>query len=206
MKAFFREVAIIIILALIIYAALQAAVQNFRVEGSSMEPSIHEGQYILVNKAIYFFRSPERGDVIILHAPNNSRQDYIKRIIGIPGDTVVVNKGIVYINGTPLVEPYIKEPPEYRLSSRQVPPDRYFVLGDNRNNSADSHNGWFVPRENIIGLAWVCLWPPYCWGLAPNHQIQLGGLSEELSPMSSYPDWLTLLDSNNQQRLEYADL
>ena len=184
MRAFFREVLIIIVLALAIFALLQVAVQNFRVEGSSMEPSIHEGQYILVNKAVYFFRFPERGEVIILHAPNTSGQDYIKRVIGIPGDTVEVSKGVVYLNGTPLAEPYIKEPPAYILSRCQVPPEHYFVLGDNRNNSADSHNGWFLSRKSIVGKAWICLWPPYSWGLAPNYQIQVGEMGRESPPMS----------------------
>ena len=136
-----------------------------------MEPNIHEGQYVLVNKAIYAFQTPERGNTIVFRAPNGSGRDYIKRIIGRPGDIVEVRKGKVYINGSLIIEPYIDKPPVYTVHRKEVPSEFYFVLGDNRNNSNDSHNGWLVPRENIIGKAWLCLWPPGTWGFAPNYTI-----------------------------------
>jgi len=138
-----------------------------------MEPGLHEGQRLLVNKVVYRFHEPERGDIVIFRPPGDPEATpYIKRIIGLPGDTVRVKDGKVYINDSPLDEPYIKGPPSYRFSGTKVPEDNYFVLGDNRNNSNDSHNGWTVPRQNMLGKAWLSVWPPQAWGLAPNHTWQ----------------------------------
>ena len=172
MRAYVREILGTIILAVVIFLLLQATVQSFEVHLSSMEPNIHEGQRILVSKIAYQFHEPERGDVIIFHAPDNLRGDFIKRIIALPGDTVEVDKGLVYINGYQLDEPYIKDLPKYTLSRQKIPEDNYFVLGDNRNNSNDSHNGWTVPRENIIGKVWLSIWPPREWGLVTNYPLQ----------------------------------
>ena len=188
-----RELVETVILALLIFFAVKAVVQNFRVEGSSMEPSLHTEQYLLVNKAIYFrvdmdkvhdilpfisgdngqkrhlFRTPRRGDVIVFKYPGDTSRDFIKRVIGVPGDTVEVRDETVFVNGSPLKEDYIKDPPNYTYAPKTVPPGSYWVLGDNRRNSFDSH-AWaqncqptqqcdFVPEENIIGQAWVTYWP-----------------------------------------------
>jgi signal peptidase I len=188
-----RELAETVILALLIFFAVKAVVQNFRVEGASMEPSMHNNEYLLVNKALYFrtdlgrlhdflpfipggddeehhlFRAPRRGDVIVFKFPLDPSRDFIKRVIGVPGDTVEVRDETVFINGSPLSEDYIKDKPNYTYAPKTVPPGMYYVLGDNRRNSFDSH-AWgnscspqqlcdFVPEENIIGQAWVSYWP-----------------------------------------------
>ncbi len=139
-----------------------------------MEPSLQDGQQLLINKVVYYFREPERGDVIILHPPppySPKATPFIKRIIALPGDTIEVKNGEVYVNGSKLDEPYIKESPTYNLQQKKIPENEYFVLGDNRNNANDSHNGWTVPRQNIIGKAWLSIWPPGEWGLVPNYSL-----------------------------------
>ena len=172
MKTFFREFLITLILAVVVFFLLQASIQTFVVVGVSMEPSLQDGQRLLVNKAVYYLHEPERGDVIVFQPFNAQRTDYIKRTIALPGDTVEVKKGAVYVNGSQLNEPYIKNPPNYTTEQQKIPGDNYFVLGDNRNNSDDSHNGWVVPRQNIVGKAWLSIWPPDKWGLFPNYSLQ----------------------------------
>ena len=190
-----REFVETFILALLIFLAVRATLQNFRVEGSSMDPVLHNGQYLIVNKAIYtrinlktisrfipffdagdnpvryLFRPPRRGDVVVFRFPGNPERDFIKRVIGQPGDTVEIRDGTVYINGGPLDEPYIMSKPTYVYGPTEVPPHQYFVLGDNRNNSYDSHVWGFVPEENIIGQAWLSYWPRADWGLILNKHL-----------------------------------
>jgi signal peptidase I len=212
-----RELAETLLLAALIFLAVRASFQNFRVEGASMEPSLQDGEYLIVNKLTYaeldtsifdflpFFESgddpvrhlwdnPERGDVVVFRAPTNPNRDFIKRIIGLPGDTVVVNgtNGEVQVNGKVLDEPYIQgrtactQSSEDNICTFNVPPpgsavafetcgsaECYFVLGDNRQNSSDSRGGWYVPRENIIGKTLITYWnegSPSI-GLAPNHSV-----------------------------------
>ena len=167
MKSFLREILITLAIAAVIVLAVQASVQTFVVVMSSMEPSFQEGQRLFVNKAVYKFRDPQRGEVVIFEAPNAPGEDYIKRVIALPGDSIEVKNGAVYINGSELDEPYIMAPPKYTLAKQEVPESHYFVLGDNRNNSNDSHNDWLVPRGNMIGKAWLSTWPPDTWGLVP---------------------------------------
>ncbi|MBA7692052.1 Signal peptidase IB [subsurface metagenome] len=171
MKAFLREIVITLAIAAVIIIAFTVSVQTFGVYMSSMEPSFYEGQRLLVNKAAYIFGDPQRGDVAIFHAPGNRQGDYIKRVIARPGDTVEVKDGAVYVNGFKLDEPYIKSPPGYTLEEQKIPENMYFVLGDNRNNSDDSHSGWLVPRQNMIGKAWLSVWPPPEWGVVPSYSL-----------------------------------
>jgi len=171
MRNFLREAVIIIVLALIIFFAARATIQTFVVVMTSMEPSFHEGQRLVVNKAVYYFGEPERGDVVIFRAPSGRQEDFIKRVIGIPGDTVEVKDSAVYVNDVKIDEPYVESPPNYTVGKRKVPEDNYFVLGDNRNHSNDSHNGWTVPRDNIVGKAWLSTWPPEDWGMVPDYQL-----------------------------------
>jgi len=172
MRAFLREILVTLILAIVVFFTLQATVQSFIVVGSSMGPGLHAGQRLLINKVVYSFHEPERGDIIVFHPPDNQHVDYIKRIIALPGDTVEVKEETIYVNGSQLNEPYIKEPPKYTIREQKIAGSEYFVLGDNRNNSNDSHNGWTVPRQNIIGKAWLSIWPPNEWGLVPNYSLQ----------------------------------
>lgn len=159
-----REVLETILLTLVIFLAVRVALQNFRVEGESMFPTLHDGQYVLVNKIDYVFHAPERGDIVVFQAVPALQpdRDFIKRVVGLPGETVAVRSGAVYINGRALRETYIKEPPSYSFAPRRVPPDNYFVLGDHRNDSYDSSKWTSTPwlaRKYIIGKALVAYWP-----------------------------------------------
>ena len=175
MRAFFREILVIVIIAIAIFVGLQFIVEDFVIKEYCMEPNFQEGQRVYVFKLAYKLHEPERGDVIVFHPPpphNPKANPFIKRIIALPGDTVEVKKGFVYINGSQLDEPYIKEPPNYTFSQYKIPEDNYFVLGDNRNNANDSHTGWTVPHQNIIGKAWLSVWPPGEWGLVTHYPLQ----------------------------------
>ena len=172
MRALFRDILIIVVAAVVITLLIQTTVQKSSVIGYCMEPGLQNGQQLLINKVVYYFHEPERGDVIILHPPppySPKTTPFIKRIIALPGDTIEVKNGAVYINGSELDEPYIKEPPTYNFQQKKIPENEYFVLGDNRNNANDSHVWGTVPRQNIIGKAWLSIWPPSEWGLVPNY-------------------------------------
>ena len=166
-----REIIITVILAVAIFFAARATVQTYEVYQTSMEPSFYQGQRVVVVKAVYWWGEPQRGDVIIFSAPDSTGEEYIKRIIGIPGDTVEVAHGVVYINGVPLDEPYVERPFSYSSPEVIVPADSYYVLGDNRNVSNDSHLGWFLPRDKVIGKAWLITWPPSQWGVVPSYAL-----------------------------------
>lgn len=163
-RSVLRELVETALLTVIIFLVVRIAVQNFKVEGQSMEPSLHNNQYILVNKVDYLLHSPQRGDVVVFQAvpAGAPDRDFIKRIIGLPGDTVQVRNGAVYINGRRLAEPYKHRIPTYTFGPRKVPKNDYFVLGDNRNDSDDSHmwQSTWLPRQYIIGKAWISYWPP----------------------------------------------
>ncbi len=175
MRAFLRDILTTLIIAAVIFFGLQATVQSFVIDGHSMNPNFSNGQRLLVNKVVYKFHEPQRGDVIILEPPppyDPNTIPFIKRIIALPGETVEVKNGEVYVNGLKLYEPYIKEPPAYTFNQKKIPENEYFVLGDNRNNANDSHAGWTLPRQNIIGKAWLSIWPPGQWGLVANYPLQ----------------------------------
>ena len=164
-----REIAETIILILVIFFVVRLVVQNFKVQGTSMMPTVHNGSLVLVNKVDYFLHGPQRGDVIVFHAPpatGAQNQDFIKRVIGLPGDTVQIHNGKVFVNGRALSEPYELQTPDYTMKtipnthSDVVPKNTIFVLGDNRRNSYDSHLWGLLPDKNIIGKALVSYWPP----------------------------------------------
>ncbi len=172
MKAVSRDILITLILAVVIFFVLQAVVQSFVIVGSSMEPNFQDGERLLINKLVYKIHQPERGEVIVFHPPTDSQVDYIKRVIALPGETVAVKDGVVYINDRLLDEPYqLNGLPQYTFTELKVPSNEYFVLGDNRNYSNDSHNGWTVPRKNIIGKVWLLIWPPSEWGLVHHYPL-----------------------------------
>ena len=147
-----------LILALVLFVIINALTSRVRVENISMEPTLYPGELILVSKLAYTLGEPRHGDVVIFHAPNNPGQDYIKRIIGIPGDRVDIENGEVRVNGVLLNEPYIAAAPAY-MGSWTVEEGKLFVLGDNRNNSSDSHAWGFVPLDEVIGKALCVYWP-----------------------------------------------
>ncbi len=164
-----RELVETLLLTLVIFLLIRFAVQNFRIEGFSMEPNFHDGQFLLVNKIVYMLHPPERGDVVIFRFPNNPDRDFIKRIIGLPGDRVEIENGRVLINGEALPETYPLNPGSYSYGPVTVGQDEYFVLGDNRNNSSDSHSWGMLPSKNLIGKAWLSYWPPSQIGIVPTY-------------------------------------
>jgi signal peptidase I len=167
-RSLLREVLETALLTAIIFLVLNTTTGRFQVRGSSMEPTLYDGQYMLISKVTYWIHPPERGDVIVFHPPNDPGDDYIKRIVGLPGERVEIQNGHVSVDGVLLQEPYIANPGSYagvwELGDRD-----YFVLGDNRRNSSDSHTWGMFPEENIVGKAWLCYWPPERWDLVTHY-------------------------------------
>lgn len=168
----------IIVIFVALFVVLQLLFQSSIVKSISMQPTYYEGNRLLVSKVAYTFSEPQRGDVIALNPPVEGRENerFIKRIIGLPGEQVDVMFGKVTITTASgeqyvLEEDYIKAKPTYQYHSGVIPEGCYVVLGDNRNESFDSHYGWVVPEENIIGKAWIDLWPFSRLGLSKNHKF-----------------------------------
>ena len=169
-----RDTIQVVVLALVIFVMVRVVVQNHIVEGVSMEPSVHDGQVIMVSKMAYWFETPQRGDIVVFHFPRNRDQDFIKRVIGLPGDTIEIREGETYIDGYPLDESFLEVRPSSSLPSRQIPQGHYFVMGDNRNNSYDSRAWGTVPCDDIVGQAWFNIWPLDELGPAPNSSLATG--------------------------------
>src|SRR5579859_104288 len=154
-----REVIETVVLTVLMFLVIRLAVQNFNIDGFSMEPSLHNTELILVDKWSYLFHAPARGDVIVFVAPPHPDQDYIKRIIALPGDIITIRDTTVIVDGVILNERYVDPKNQgnnfaYKnITNMLVPPDDFFVLGDNREGSSDSRDWGFVPRANIIGRA-----------------------------------------------------
>ncbi len=146
-------------LSLLLFLAVGAFMGRVRIESISMEPTLYRGEFIVVNKMAPLGGDFQRGSVIVFRYPPDPNVQYIKRIVGLPGEQVLVSGGHVYINGRLLSEPYIMAAPTY-IGIWHVPVGAYFVLGDNRNRSNDSHVWGMVPRENIVGKAELIYWPP----------------------------------------------
>lgn len=204
-----REVAETLLLALLIYVGVQAIVPPYAVEGKSMNPTLEDGERLLVNRSVYAhfdvnrlwnllpgidrqvpdvvypFSPPERGDIVVLQPPVASDRPYIKRVIGLTGDRVAIHDGAVWINGDLLGEPYLRGV-ETRCDAPHcdliVPEGMVFVLGDNRGHSSDSRYFGPVPLDNVIGKAWLANWPPAEIGFVPHADYQLGE-QESLSEM-----------------------
>ena len=199
-----REVVETALLALLVFLAVRAGLQNFRVEGLSMYPTLDNGDHILVNKLAYaeidmerladfvpfvnaeagekrgVFGGPARGDIIVFESPANAADDLIKRVIGLPGERVEILNGRVYINGRLLEEPYITEPWGDSRPEIVIPARHYYVMGDNRNSSQDSRSGriGLIPRERIVGKALLTYWPLDTFGLAPNGGAEISATHE----------------------------
>ena len=186
-----REFLEAVLLALVVFLVIQTSVQNFKVDGPSMNHTLGHGQFLLVNKVVYFkidqerlsriipfwrvnqnresfaIHPPERGEVIVFHYPVDPKRDFVKRVIGVPGDRISIKEGTVLVNGAALSEPYIVAQDTSNMSERKMGRREYFVLGDNRPGSTDSRKGWNVPEENILGKVWIVYWPLSSWNLLP---------------------------------------
>lgn len=162
MKGTIREIIITVLLATIFFLGIRTVVHNFEVRGFSMEPNLHDGQFIIVSKAAYWFSKPDRGDIVVFNTPRLNH-GIIHRIVGLPGETIEIRAGEVYVNDTLLEERYTQGD-SIAAPRQKVPEGSYFIVGDNR--SAASWD--IVPRKKIVGKAWLCYWPIGDWGLAPN--------------------------------------
>jgi signal peptidase I len=193
-RVFLRDIPQIIFLAVLVFLGLRSVAGTFWVSGASMEPNLHEGQLLGVNKLAfthldgtplegvvpstrqgsvgYVFGGPRRGDIVVFRKRVGRNIAFVKRILGLPGDRVLIEKGTIFVNGQPLDEPYVQFPlanETYPSDGEplEVPDGSYFVLGDNRPESSDSRDDWFVPVENLVGRAWLSYWPPATWGIVP---------------------------------------
>lgn len=166
-RSLLRETLETILLTIIIFLVLNTATGRFQVRGSSMEPTLQDGQYLVIGKLTYWVHPPERGDIIVFKPPNNPADDYIKRIVGLSGEQVEIRDGVVWVDGVLLEEPYTN--PGSYSGVWSLEDGEYFVLGDNRNNSSDSHTWGVLPKDKIIGKAWLCYWPPEEWGLVAHY-------------------------------------
>lgn len=159
-----RKVVETLLLITLLISFIRLPLQTFHISGRSMEPTFHDLEYVAVNKAAYLFQPPARGDVIIFHYPLDLQEDYIKRIIAVPGDVISVINEIVIVDGVQLNEKYVSKEnqgnPYPSFTKRIVGPNEYFVMGDNREGSSDSRQWGFVPRQNIVGRVAVIYWPP----------------------------------------------
>ena len=147
-----------ILLALLLFLAINTVTSRVRVENISMEPTLQPGYLLIVNKLAYKLGEPKHGDIVVFHYMGDKNEDYIKRVIGLPGDEVNIENGTVYVNGIALSEPYIAAFPAYS-GTWVVPEGSLFVLGDNRNNSSDSHQWGFVDMDDVVGKAVFIYYP-----------------------------------------------
>ncbi len=178
-----REITEAVLLALMVLLVLQTTVRNFKVEGSSMSPTLEGGQYLVVDQASFLkidkerlsrivpfwrvsdvepefaFDPPTRGEVIVFNFPLDPDKDFVKRVVGLPGETVEVRRGSVYINGETLPEPYLSRKDESSARKVTLEDEEYYVIGDNRRNSNDSRSWGPVPEDNIVGRVWLVYWP-----------------------------------------------
>ena len=185
-KIFVREVLETLGLAVLLFFVINIISARVRVDGFSMRPTLQDGEFVLINRLAYRLGTFQHGDIIVFRPPmypeadfyrrllglpniSDDYEDYIKRIIGLPGDTVKIEKGEVRINGTAFSEAYIAAAPDYS-GEWTVPAGNLFVLGDNRNNSADSHAWGFLPEQNVLGKALVVYWPFADWKVLKSNQ------------------------------------
>jgi signal peptidase I len=163
-----RELVFTLAVTVAVFFGTQTVAQARQIEGMSMEPTYHSGERVLVSR--YLTGSPGRGDVVIFDPPVRSREDFIKRVIGVPGDRVTIRNGRVFVNGQPLAEPYLQGR-QTTCSGRwcdvTLGADQYYVMGDNRPNSSDSRTFGPVAGDRIRGKAWLVVYPLSEIGLAP---------------------------------------
>lgn len=168
-KSTILEIIATLLVAALIFTAVHTTIESRVVEGSSMETTLHEGERLIVVKAAYWFGEPQRGDVIIFKHPLDPTRTLVKRVIGLPGEQIEISSGVVYIDGSPLDEPYINGQGETDCAGAYchftVPEGEYYVMGDNRQASSDSRSWGPLPEGNIIGRVWLLYWPLSEWHL-----------------------------------------
>jgi signal peptidase I len=176
-----REIVETIVLALILFLVIRQVVQNYRIESHSMEPNFYEGEFVLVSKLAYRLGEPERGNVVVFQNPNNAAEDYIKRVIGLPGDTVEVVGDTILINGEELPQPYVHNAnPEGTYFGPLVVPDgTIFVMGDNRPRSSDSRAIGPIDESLLRGQAWLRVWPLNKFGFVTHYDLAPGEIVRE---------------------------
>jgi signal peptidase I len=157
-----REIIETLLLTFFIFWLVHSLIGRYRIDGSSMNPTLLDGEYLIINNVTYLLDDPEQGDIVVFRHPRNEL-NLIKRVVGVPGDHIEINNGTVWVNGQVQEEPFIADSPNYS-GSWDVPLGQYFVLGDNRNNSSDSHSWGYLPEENLLGKAMFVYWPPSDWG------------------------------------------
>ncbi len=173
---YFGELLHTALIAVLLFMAVNLITARIRVEGISMEPSLHDGQFVVVNRLAYEWQEPIRGDIVVFYFPQNPSRRFIKRVIGLQGDTINIQSGQVYVNGVPLEEPYIAASANFS-GEWTVERGKVFVLGDNRNNSSDSPDWGSLPIDEIIGKAIFVYWPLDTVGLIPHYDLV--GAAEE---------------------------
>ncbi len=159
-----------LVLAVVLFVGINAMSARVRVDGSSMLPTLENGEFVLVSKMSYHFGKVDRGDIIVFHFPMNPDEELIKRVIGLPGDHISVQAGVVSVNEQVINEPYIANAPSYS-GEWDVLEGQLFVLGDNRNNSNDSKDWGLLPFEKVVGKAVVIYWPPPLWNVLEHTEI-----------------------------------
>jgi signal peptidase I len=161
-KRFVFDIIETLALAALLFFGINTVSARVRVDGFSMLPTLQDGEFVLVSKVNYRLGNVERGDIVVFHFPLDPEQELIKRVIGLPGDTISVQNNQVSVNGQVLNEPYIAAAPAYS-GEWNVPDGQLFVMGDNRNDSSDSHSWGYLPLEKVVGKAVVIYWPPPFW-------------------------------------------
>jgi signal peptidase I len=176
-KEFLQSLVIAAVLAFFI---ITFVAQSFVVDGRSMEPTLHNGERLFVNKFIYRFHPPERGDIIVFTPQGAPKKKYIKRVIGLPGETVSFKDGQTYINGEPIAESYINEPVDQETGTYQIPQESVFVMGDNRNHSADSRFSivGYVDYNSISGKAFWIYWPLTNMRVINHHEYNISNIDQ----------------------------
>lgn len=169
-KHFLVDLLETVVLAFVLFLVINAVSARVRVDGLSMLPTLKDGEFVLVNRLAYRLGEPTRGDIIVFRSTTQLDLDLIKRVIGIPGDEIQIAGGGVVVNGEALSEPYINAQPRYS-GDWSVPAGYLFVLGDNRNDSSDSHAWGLLPLQNVIGKALLIYWPPPDWARIDHSSI-----------------------------------
>jgi signal peptidase I len=162
-----RSIIETFVLMAIIFLMVNTAIGRFQIQGPSMQPNLHEGERVIVDKVTYWLRPPQRGDIIVFDG--HGAVDLIKRIIALPDETIEIHGGQVSINGIVLDEPYLEHPTSSDVSAQQVAADHYYVMGDNRDNSQDSRAFGAITSKEIVGRAWIIYWPPTNWLIVPHY-------------------------------------